>query len=68
MGLLLGSYFSADTLSQFGLWFLAALLVSAYVVTMTVFFKHVSPRGAHGLANGLFFQHAGRARSDDDCG
>ena len=37
MGLLLGSYFSADTLSQFGLWFLAALLVSAYVVTMTVF-------------------------------
>ncbi len=35
MGLLLGSYFTADTLSQFGLWSLAALLVSAYVVLMT---------------------------------
>ena len=37
MGLLLGSYFSADALSQLSLWFLAALLVSIYVVTMTIF-------------------------------
>jgi len=37
MGLLLGSYFAADTLSQLGLWFLAALLVSVYVITMTIF-------------------------------
>jgi hypothetical protein len=35
MGLLLGSYFSADILSQLGLWSLAALLVSAYVILMT---------------------------------
>ena len=35
MGLLLGSYFTADTLSQFGLWSLAALLVSVYVILMT---------------------------------
>ena len=37
MGLLLGSYFSADILSQLGLWSLAALLVSAYVILMTGF-------------------------------
>ena len=35
MGLLLGSYFTADTLSQLGLWSLAALLVSVYVILMT---------------------------------
>ncbi|HCK76338.1 MAG TPA: hypothetical protein DHW07_04260 [Gammaproteobacteria bacterium] len=35
MGLLLGSYFTSDTLSQLGLWSLAVLLVSIYVVLMT---------------------------------
>ena len=35
MGLLLGSYFTADTLSQLGLWSLAVLLVSVYVALMT---------------------------------
>ena len=36
MGLLLGSYFSADALSQLGLWSLAALLVSIFVIAMTI--------------------------------
>ncbi len=35
MGLLLGSSFSADTLSQLGAWSLVALLVSSYVILMT---------------------------------
>jgi uncharacterized protein len=35
MGLILGSYFTADKLSQLGLWSLALLLVSIYVVLMT---------------------------------
>ena len=35
MGLILGSYFTADKLSQLGLWSLAMLLVSVYVILMT---------------------------------